>query len=223
MIRVYLHVAAMNHYREVVAELAGAIDGSGLYDAAESLTACTVGPADLSGLLGERWHIVNGGALERWEFPTLELIHADAQLDQRAKYLYLHTKGVSRPSRSIRDAWRRYMSWHVIRDWQTCVDLLDEYDTVGTEIRRPPQHSPMHYSGNFWWANGDYLETLPKPEPKFVWKSDRYSAETWLLESGRAKWFSFQEFDFPFWSRTIPEGRYRGAQIANGIRREGQT
>ncbi len=218
MIRVFLHVAGMNHYREIVAELSGMINGSGLYDAAE-LTAVTVGTCDLSGLFGERWQTRGGGPLERFEFPTLRHLHAIAQTHPEDSFLYLHTKGASQPARrASRDAWRRYMARCVITDWRQCVDLLGDHDTVGTEIRQPPKHANMHYAGNFWWARGDYLSRLPQPVPKFVWKGERYAAETWLLDSGiNARWFSFHDFDFPFWNRVIGEERY-GTQSPNGIR-----
>jgi hypothetical protein len=222
MIRVYLHVAGMHHYREIVAELAGMIDASGLYDAAGSLSVVTVGQVDLSHLLGEKWTVANGSdSLDAWEFPTLRAIHQHAIERPEDKYLYLHTKGVSRADprgRAARDSWRRYMAWHVIRNWKTCVELLHQYDTVGTEIRRPPKHSPMHYAGNFWWARGYWLRSLPSPEPHFVWKGERYAAETWLLGSRpNSLAYSFREFDFPFWKRSIPEGFYRVPQVTNGI------
>ena len=225
MIRVSLHVAGMHHYREIVAELVGAIHGSGLYDEAETLTVCTVGDVDLLGLMGERWQVVKGGSLEQYEYPTLRLIHTDAQSQPDVKYLYLHTKGVSRPRlRASRDAWRRYMTRFLITEWRHCVDLLDRCDTVGTELRLPPQNSPAHYAGNFWWANGSHLAQLPAPSHKFVWRGERFGAETWLLESTpNASCYSFHQFNFQFFNRVIPEYMYHGAQVANGFRTAGEA
>jgi hypothetical protein len=37
---------------------------------------------------------------------------------------------------------------------------LETNDTVGVDLRDYPT---LHYSGNFWWANALYINTLPEP------------------------------------------------------------
>lgn len=222
MIRVYLHVPLMGHYREVVAELVGMIDASGIYDHANTLLLMTTGHAEAGGLIGQRWTVQDSGlGIESYEYPTLQQLHADAINRPEASYLYLHCKGVSHsgPKRATRDAWRRYMAYHVIGRWEECLELLKDYDTVGTEIRLPPKHAPKHYAGNFWWARGEYLARLPvplphHPEPRRKWPSVRHGAETWLLDTIEdVRAYSFHAFEFPFWKRTIEESRYRGASV----------
>jgi hypothetical protein len=36
----------------------------------------------------------------------------------------------------------------------------------------------MHYSGNFFWFNSEYVSTLPPIDS--LDKSNRYNAETWI-------------------------------------------
>jgi hypothetical protein len=178
-VRVFLHVAAMNHYREVVAELAGMITGSGLYDEASLLVCSIVGEGDVDGLLGERWNVVRSGGLEEYEYPTLDLLHAQARIMPSEHFLYLHSKGVSRPRhRAHQDAWRRYMTHCVIERWEECVHYLERgYTCVGNDW-----HEWKHFAGNFWWARGDYIASLCDPRemiPKGS-KGPRYGAELWI-------------------------------------------
>lgn len=193
-IHVYLHVAGMNHYREIVAELAGVIDGAGLYDAAASLTACCVGEANLSNLFGQKWSVLQGSpSLIAYEYPTLDKLWRHARSEANAYYLYLHTKGVrGGSSRRLRHraSWRRYMSHYVITRWRECIDALAEHDTAGVEWMKPRRYPAPCYAGNFWWARGEYLCQLPKPEESSAnrgLKHRRHGAEAWLgLGSPRA-------------------------------------
>ena len=49
------------------------------------------------------------------------------------------------------------MEYYVIDKWKQCLHHLDEYNCVGVKVRQKPL---PHFSGNFWWANADYLQTL---------------------------------------------------------------
>lgn len=181
---VYLHVATIGDHRAIVAELAGAIHASGLYDAATSLTCYVVGDAP-TWPLWQRWRVERAGPVDGYEYPTLRALWQWAASNKDAAVLYVHTKGASKGIRGDAehptDAWRRYMVDCVIRRWRECIGLLDRFATVATELRRPPRHVP-HYAGNFWWANADWIAARPEPEPMYVWHHVRYGAETWLLD-----------------------------------------
>jgi len=177
--RVFLHVATMNHYREIVAELSGAITACGLYDKTSLLVCSIVGDGSIDGLLGEKWNILSSGELREFEYPTLAILHKDTQAHPDECYLYLHTKGASRPRmRNHRDAWRRYMTHCVIERWEECIHFLEEgYTCVGNDW-----HEAKHFAGNFWWAKGNYLACLCNPSemiPKGS-KGTRYGAELWI-------------------------------------------
>lgn len=181
--KVFLHVAAMNHYREVVAELSGAITGSGLYDEASLLVCSIVGDGNVDGLLGEKWSVVRSGELEQYEYPTIELLRRDAMVNQDDFYLYVHTKGVTDSPVAPRASWRRYMSHFTIDRWRESVANLADYDTVGTQIAGGRGWG--HYAGNFWWARGDFLASLPPCVKRRHGKCMRIWAEDWLTCSGR--------------------------------------
>ncbi len=209
--RVFLHVAAMNHYREVVAELSGSITASGLYDEAISLTCSIVGGGNVDYLLGEKWQVKHTGTLEEYEYPTLDLLFAQARLTPSDSFLYLHTKGVSKPRyRPHRDAWRRYMTHCVVERWQECTKALDEgFNVVGNDW-----HEWRHFAGNFWWASGEYLASLSSPRDAIQLgsKGPRYGAELWI-GTGDVKPFEIARVDsqqFIHRPNALPESSYRG-------------
>lgn len=220
MIRVYFHVAGMNHYREIVAELAGMIDASGLYDHATELRAMTVGSADVSHLFGDKWGVEVGSlVLDDFEFPTLQELHRTALEFPHDHYLYIHTKGASQPGRrrKHRETWRRYMAYFVISRWQECVSLLANYNAVGTDWLDSAKWHTRHFAGNFWWARGDYLATLPIPQKSLGenQKGVRYGAELWI-GLGDIKYKSLHSIGSKYLHRphVFPEA-YRGASIAD--------
>ena len=123
---------------------------------------------------------------------------------ENAKYLYIHTKGITSTDNLLRRGnvekfkmyyyWRQYLTWGVIENWQKCVEALNTHDTAGINFYEMPA---PHYSGAFWWANSDYLKTLDNPSTKNWWNklkaatddqwlktcSDRFRDEMWLCNS----------------------------------------
>lgn len=103
---------------------------------------------------------------------TLKRIWQEAQAHSRKEaVLYFHAKGITALQKTILNNtdyanfvnythWRRFLEWAVLERQETCRQLLQSFDTVGTNYCVWP--SP-HYSGNFWWANTDYIRKLPDP------------------------------------------------------------
>lgn len=63
------------------------------------------------------------------------------------------------------------MEFFLLKEYKVCIRLLEQYDTVGVNFRGD------HYSGNFWWARGDYYLTLPNHIEK-----DYFAPERFLLK-----------------------------------------
>jgi hypothetical protein len=191
-IHVYLHAAGA-HWREIGAELFGTIEGSGLYDAATSLSCVVVGGGQTRYLAPRgcpKWEVVEyGGYLDEYEYPTLRALWQRSKEDHKAHYLYLHTKGASsRPEgrlgaysgKRFRDRWRKIMMHHLVTRWREAVTQLCHHDAVGSLYTGEPW---PHFAGNFWWARGEYLATLPEPRPR-EWQHPRLWAEFWLGAGG---------------------------------------
>jgi hypothetical protein len=87
------------------------------------------------------------------------------------KVLYFHTKGASKGTLTV-NAWRLMMEYYVIDKWKECVNGLNEYDCMGSNLNTvgvtlwsngsisKPAEGSYSYTGNFWWANAKHIQTL---------------------------------------------------------------
>lgn len=105
--------------------------------------------------------------------------------------LYFHAKGATHAHADpLRTKWRQMMMWHLIGNWRQCLVHLDwGLDAAGCNWRAKQgvDQSQNIFAGNFWWARGAYLKTLPS-----IWNRDRikmsgiasaesrYEAEVWI-------------------------------------------
>ena len=97
------------------------------------------------------------------------------------RILYLHTKGVTHSHQLVKknvDAWVEYLDLYNIHKWKECVDALDTYDVAGGLYE---SSNPKHFSGNFWWANTNYIKTLPEITEKNYKLFNR--GEFWILSN----------------------------------------
>lgn len=95
--------------------------------------------------------------------------------------LYIHTKGTSNLSEHQHD-WRRFMMYWLVRQHSLCIDILNRgFYTVGLSYTNSLGIVPKHYSGNFYWADSEYLKTLNIIKNM----NNRYLAENVLLSKYR--------------------------------------
>jgi hypothetical protein len=104
------------------------------------------------------------------------------------KILYFHTKGVSKESMNG-ESWRLMMEYYVIDRWKECIEYLNDYDVVGSNLKvlGPTTWSDgtqtwekagtQHFVGNFWWANAFYVNTL---DDEFLKSDFRLDREFWI-------------------------------------------
>ena len=101
--------------------------------------------------------------------------------------LYLHTKGVSYAQVYPQiEEWRNYMLYFLLERQIVARQLLasGRYDVYGSNY----ETNSRLISGNFWWATCTYLASTQLPRIDY-WdtKTDKYSAEKWLLRSNRVR------------------------------------
>lgn len=106
--------------------------------------------------------------------------------------LYFHCKGATRPiGDGLRKNWRICMMRNLVWNWRRCVKDMEEYhfEAVGchwmTGDKTPANQSI--FAGNFWWADSDYLTTLPSMLSRDRIKlsgmgsvESRYESEVWI-------------------------------------------
>jgi hypothetical protein len=103
--------------------------------------------------------------------------------------LFFHSKGISHYDPPTED-WRRYMEYFVIDNWSDCIAKLKEgYDCCGVmwNSKTVWGHFP-HFSGAFYWATTDYINTLNHSYLDMEWK---YYREFWIGSNPSVKAFEF--------------------------------
>jgi len=124
-----------------------------------------------------------------WEIPTINLIHTYSKHNPNVKLLYLHTKGITHTPnntspqkiKAVND-WINLLLYCCVDNYDKCIKLLDKYDTVSCEYSSKPVD---HYSGNFWWANTNYIKDLNP-----IITTERYDAEFWVLSKPNVNYFN---------------------------------
>jgi hypothetical protein len=123
------------------------------------------------------------------EVNTLKWIRNYAKKNPGDYILYFHTKGISKLCPAT-ESWRHYMEYFVIEKWRDCIAKLEEgYDCCGIlwNIDTPFGIRP-HFSGNFWWANTSYINTL---DDSYLETKLRYDREFWIGTGKDVKAFEF--------------------------------
>jgi len=175
----YIHVCQIGEWKRSYDMIFNCIQNFGLYD---NTTEIRLGILSDNGYFfdDERFYdpkikIVYKGLSEEYERPTL--LHMKNSCDEDGldtKYWYLHTKGLRHFNTSkesfVIDWIKLMLYWNIIK-WDIALENLNIYNTYGCELL-----DNTFYSGNYWWANADYIKTLENNI------NDYYTApEEWLL------------------------------------------
>lgn len=155
----------------------------------------------------------------KFEYPALQFIRRKCTEEDCLVY-YFHTKGITYQNFNTTDrkfnnfkrnieSWRQMMEYFLFDKWKVAVNLLsgdtlaeadgpqhtptcgERYDVYGCYRFPPPPMQYYLYAGNFWWARGQYVRTLPDFDESRM-AGDRFFAEEWLFR-GNPK--SFSAFD----------------------------
>ncbi len=129
---------------------------SGLMDACEFIHIGIVGEHELFSR-PKKSQVLYNKRLTKDEGETVESVYRFCKLNPDYKVLFFHAKGASRQFVPQLHAWRMFLEYIVIDRWKECIKKLKTYDAVGAKLR---MHPSPHFSGNFWWANADYVATL---------------------------------------------------------------
>jgi hypothetical protein len=153
-----------------------------------------------------------------WEEETETLIAVKdfAYQNKDYKILYFHTKGVSKGT-LIANSWRLMMEYFVIDKWKECVEYLNEYDAVGSNVKilGPTTWSDgsqtweklgtKHFVGNFWWANASYINQL---DNTFLESNFRLDREFWIGSGGGKMKSLYQPENYEPYEHLYKEGDY---------------
>lgn len=211
VIRVFYHVCALNHWESILRDQASKLLFSGLYDETTAIHCFCVGPeakraATLLLDFGAKFRIEVCAPEDR-SAERLTLRHMRGLIAPDDKVLYMHTKGVTKIPPSLEIYWWAfYMEYYLIKKFRQCLDLLEQSDVVGLDYY--PASAP-HFSGNFWWARGAYLQTLTPPCPDLD-KDKYHNTETWVCggTSPRPRLAQIMHSQNDHYTHSFPASRY---------------
>ena len=204
--RIYINVACMENFNEILGKILDLIVASNLAEKSEEITLVVNGDASLLAYsirdnlssIGNKIRIIKGpDSLEFMEFPTLDTLWSDSSnLPKETPILYLHTKGVSRKGSGTVQDWVDFMLYFNVERWENRLEELKTHDCTGVNLGGNPDDldkdpstwgytaSPLCYSGNFWWSNAGHIRNLPMPSkcppsPTYKW---RMFNEMWVCQ-----------------------------------------
>jgi hypothetical protein len=216
-IAIFYHIFQRNHWKELFERQLITLQQSGLYDAADYIHFGINGDEPLP------FELIKVNSIKRntnWdsEADTLADLHAFAEKHEEYRIIYIHTKTASIPPdyscwENV-NLWLDYLEYFNVKNWRACVDLLDKYDCVGTDWHTDAKLP--HYSGNFWWANADYIAKL---ETDFLYaKCDlcdtesRHRSEYWISTKNPA-FYSFYSSNLNKYLNPILPEQYKHIEI----------
>lgn len=188
MIRLFYFIACMgNNWDAVVKSQLNVIEASGLYADVDAIYVCVATNNRgkdvrlVRRMLPKKAKIVYYSHLTQYELPALHMIKEYTKPEDQI--LYLHTKAVSKEGkqRTAGDKWREYLDWGCIENYKAHLEALKTHDISGVQLTRLDNRftklcgSKVVYAGNYFWANGDYIQKLEAPE---IGKN-RWIAEGW--------------------------------------------
>ena len=155
---IFVHICPVGNWRYILNEQMSLIISSGLYNKISKLYYCCIGKK--CNLVNKFFKKIskskNLSYYENEKIFEIETINSIIKYSKKNKdtyILYLHTKGVT----SKANYWRNLMNyWNIIKH-EDCISCLKKgFNTVGINLLI----FKNHYSGNFWWANSNYLKKL---------------------------------------------------------------
>lgn len=162
------------------------INESGLYNATEHIYIGYISelPFPNTNLLNDKKITFIATAKSGNEFVTTFELKKIADQNSNKKICYIHSRGASRlvlnSETECADLWTEMLEYFNIEKWQAASNAINTHFTAGCELfahNRNPIKSIYHYSGNFWWANSNYIKHLEFPV------SNKYqSGEDWILK-----------------------------------------
>jgi hypothetical protein len=177
---IFLHSCNLNNDLHVINSMMTTLEDTDIINNVDKLFIFNYGlPLNL--VTKENTSIINmPNNVNEYENPTIKIIELFSAHNFNCKILYIHTKGVShnRTSLSLNtiDDWRNYLLYMLCKHYKVCLNYLDTFDCVGCNF------SPLpfpHFSGNFWWANSNYIKNMNRVLPL----GTKHAPEWWLFDN----------------------------------------
>lgn len=185
---IFFHVYLKNDFTHILLNKFKKFKASGLYDRTNKIYLPLFGEieryeeflSDLKDLYSKIEYVNITNKEFNNEADTLNFMIKKAEgYEKNTPMLYVHTKGVSHTHQILKkniNAWTRYLDLYTINKWEECLEGLKDNDAAGGFYA---DDVIKHFQGNFWWANSEYLKTLPRLHNLNIENFNR--GEFWIL------------------------------------------
>ena len=196
---IFFHVYLKNDFSHILLSKFKKFKASGLYEKANKIYLTLFGEieqhqeflTDLKDLYSKIEYVLITNKEFDNEADTFNFMLKKAEsYEKNTPMLYVHTKGVSHTHPILKkniNAWVRYLDLYTINKWERCLVGLEDNDAAGGLYEAS---NPKHFSGNFFWANSEYIKSLPRINKSNI---DNYNrGEFWIL-SNTSKVYSLKD------------------------------
>jgi hypothetical protein len=163
-IYIFYHIFCNENTFDILKDQTNKIIFSGLYTTVDKIYCFLTGEhkyiytcRDYIYTLGNKFIIAAEGINDS-TYERFTLLKIREYIKSGDKFLYIHTKGCTKPHSTQVYYWRTYMEYFLMTLHKQCIEDLNNYDIAGIILRRNPR---LHFSGNFWWATANYYLKLP--------------------------------------------------------------
>ena len=173
--KAFYHIGCMGHWKEVVEEQCAVLSKVGIRP-----TTFVLGTAaDVEWLSQFDLDLVGSSVnLQEFETPTLALLDRWCEENPEGAVLYMHTKGVTQPDNKGKQAWRQLMMHYVVNFAWENLKKLKVADMLGVNWKY--SNVTPHFSGNFWMARADWINSLPNVEAYKAAGGPCIAGEPWV-------------------------------------------
>ena len=196
---IFFHVYLKNDFSHILLSKFKKFKASGLYEKSNKIYLSLFGDiekhqeflTDLKDLYSKIEYVLIANKEFDNEADTLNFMLKKAEgYEKNTPMLYVHAKGVSHTHPIMKKnigAWVRYLDLYTINKWEECIQGLRDSDAAGGLYE---SSEPKHFSGNFFWANSEYIKSLPRIT---AYNIDNYNrGEFWIL-SNTSKVYSLKD------------------------------
>ena len=178
---IFYHIASIGDWKYILNEQLRLIKSSGLYHKAKKIYIGFLGnKEDILPYLNNKIDLIyHSNNIKEYEIPTINKLLTFSKTNPNTYILYIHNKGSTKKiCNGINGQyyWRQLMNYWNITRFQDNINYLKKgFMTSGINYMN------NHYSGNFWWANTNYLRNLNR----IISNKNRLNAEFWLLDKNK--------------------------------------
>ena len=146
-----------------------------------------------------------------FEIPTINKLIEFSMLNKNINVLYLHTKGILHKNKGV-DDWIDLMLYFNVTCHQNALNKLKDVDTVGCNYNDfsfdyhedgSTTPAPPHFSGNFWWAQSNYLSSLP-----FIENQCKRNESEYHLFKNNPNYYSLHNSEVNHYHQMYPRENY---------------